>query len=116
MHRHTSQQRLVRRAKIVLLANRGLNNEQIAQQLHTSRVTVQRWRQRWNQSASKLTMLSLQTNPKVLPDIISPLPVSCSVVSRGDMTRSQNSTNPSKLPLCVICTQWLYQDLTTAIE
>ena len=42
VRRHSSSQRLVRRTLIVLLANRGLNNEQIAQQLHISRVTVQR--------------------------------------------------------------------------
>ena len=40
-----------------MLANSGLNNEQIAQQLHISRVTVQLWRQRWHESASKLGVL-----------------------------------------------------------
>jgi putative transposase len=57
VRRHTSSQQLVRRTKIILLANSGLNNEQIAQQLHVSRVTVQLWRQRWNESASKLAVL-----------------------------------------------------------
>jgi DNA-binding NarL/FixJ family response regulator len=44
VRRHTSSQRLVRRTRIILLANSGLNNEQIAQQLQLSRVTVQLWR------------------------------------------------------------------------
>jgi putative transposase len=57
VRRHTSSQRLVRRTRIILLANSGLNNEQIAQQLQLSRVTVQLWRQRWNESASKLAVL-----------------------------------------------------------
>jgi putative transposase len=57
VRRHTSSQRLVRRTRIILLANSGLNNEQIAQQLRISRVTVQLWRQRWHESASKLAVL-----------------------------------------------------------
>lgn len=54
---HTSSQRLVRRTRIILLANSGLSNEKIAQQLHISRVTVQLWRQRWHESASKFALL-----------------------------------------------------------
>jgi putative transposase len=57
VRRHTSSQRLVRRTRIILLANSGLNNEQIAQQLGISRVTVQLWRQRWHELASKLAVL-----------------------------------------------------------
>lgn len=57
VRRHTSSQRLVRRTRIILLANCGLNNEQIAQQLRISRVTVQLWRQRWHESASLLAVL-----------------------------------------------------------
>lgn len=57
VRRHSSSQQLVRRTLILLLANSGLNNEQIAQQLRISRVTVQLWRQRWHESASKLAVL-----------------------------------------------------------
>lgn len=39
-------QKLVRRARIALLAADGLDNKQIAAQLHTSHVTVGQWRQR----------------------------------------------------------------------
>lgn len=42
VRRHSSSQQLVRRTSILLLANSGLNNEQIAQELYISRVTVQR--------------------------------------------------------------------------
>ena len=57
VRRQTSPQRLVRRARIILLANSGKNNEQIAQQLKISRVTVQQWRRRFAESASKLALL-----------------------------------------------------------
>ena len=60
VRRQTSSQRLVRRSWIVLLANSGKNNEQIAQQLHISRVTVQVWRQRWHESTSKLAVLEAE--------------------------------------------------------
>ncbi len=60
VRRHSSSQQLVRRTRILLLANSGLNNEQIAQQLHMSRVTVQLWRRRWQQSTSKLAVLEQQ--------------------------------------------------------
>ena len=39
-------QKLVRRARIALLAAHGLDNKQIAAELHTSHVTVGQWRQR----------------------------------------------------------------------
>ena len=55
--RHTSSQRLVRRAAIILKAAIGQNNEQIAQELHINRNTVIKWRQRWCLVASKLLVL-----------------------------------------------------------
>jgi putative transposase len=51
---HTSEQRLVRRAQIVLKANEGLSNKQIAQSLSINRETVQRWRQRWDDGGEVL--------------------------------------------------------------
>jgi len=45
--RQTSPQRLVRRAKTILLAAEGLSNEAIAAQLDISRNTVSLWRGRW---------------------------------------------------------------------
>lgn len=55
--RHTSSQRLVRRAAIILKAAMGQNNKQIAQELHINRNTVIKWRQRWCLVASKLLVL-----------------------------------------------------------
>ncbi len=49
-----SEQRLVRRAQILLKAHGGFNKEQIAQALRIDRETVQRWRQRWSEAESRL--------------------------------------------------------------
>lgn len=51
---HTSEQRLVRRAQIVLKAHAGQSNAVIARALDVNRETVQRWRQRWSEAASTL--------------------------------------------------------------
>ena len=42
----STPQKLVRRARIALLAAQGKDNRQIATELHTSHVTVGQWRQR----------------------------------------------------------------------
>ena len=42
-----SKQVHVTRAKIVLLADEGLNNQQIADRLEGHRETARRWRERW---------------------------------------------------------------------
>ena len=42
----STPQKIVRRARIALLAAEGMDNNQIAAQLHTSHVTVGQWRQR----------------------------------------------------------------------
>lgn len=47
VRRHTSPQRLVTRAKIILQADAGANNKQIARTLRLNRGTVQYWRSRW---------------------------------------------------------------------
>ncbi|MEB3228651.1 MAG: helix-turn-helix domain-containing protein [Synechocystis sp.] len=51
---HKSEQRLVRRAQIVLKANEGQSNVAIAQTLGLNRETVIRWRQRWSEEAEGL--------------------------------------------------------------
>lgn len=51
---HTSEQRLVRRAQIVLKAHAEQSNAVIARVLGVNRETVQRWRQRWSEAASTL--------------------------------------------------------------
>ena len=47
---HKSQQRMVLRARIVLLAGRGLNNSQIAHELDCELQTVRKWRSRYARS------------------------------------------------------------------
>ena len=47
MRAHTSEQRFVLRAHIVLLASQGLNNCQIADELHCDVQTVRKWRDRF---------------------------------------------------------------------
>lgn len=52
--RHTAPQRLVRRARLILLAGQGLNNAQIARKLDLGLKTVKRWRARWLEALPKL--------------------------------------------------------------
>jgi len=49
---HTSEQRLVRRAQILLKAHAGDSNAAIARALDVNRETVQRWRHRWSEAAA----------------------------------------------------------------
>jgi putative transposase len=44
---HSSAQQIVVRARIVLRASQGLNNEQIGRELHVGVDMVRYWRQRW---------------------------------------------------------------------
>ncbi len=58
--RHSSAQQLVVRARIVLLANAGKNNEQVARELNITVDTARLWRKRWlSFEAIALTDLSL---------------------------------------------------------
>ncbi len=52
--RQTGPQRLVRRVRIVLGAAAGLNNDQLARQLGSSRGRVRTWRTRWLTAAPRL--------------------------------------------------------------
>jgi putative transposase len=44
---HNTEQGLVPRARIILAASQGLNNAQIARQLHITVDTARQWRDRW---------------------------------------------------------------------
>jgi transposase len=57
----TSEQRILRRGQILLKANAGLNNEQIAQAFSINRETVQRWRQRWSEAAKAFELEEAQS-------------------------------------------------------
>ena len=52
--RQTGAQRLVRRARIILEAASGANNEQIAKLLGIDRGTVRTWRMRWLEALGRL--------------------------------------------------------------
>lgn len=50
IRRHTTPQQIVLRARIILLAHQGHNNQAIAQQLGISDATARHWRKRWTQT------------------------------------------------------------------
>jgi putative transposase len=54
VRRETSTQQQVRRAKVILAAAAGLNNEQVARQLGVTDDTVRTWRGRWAAAAEAL--------------------------------------------------------------
>ena len=60
----TCPQRLAQRARILLAADSGTPNEQIAQQLAVDRNTVIRWRKRWALAAEKLVSIEASEHDK----------------------------------------------------
>jgi len=54
LRRQTSQQRQVRRAKIILTVAEGYNNQQAAEHLGYNRETVRTWRDRWLEAEAVL--------------------------------------------------------------
>lgn len=65
---HSSPQQIVLRARIVLLASQGLNNEQVGRELHAGVDTVRYWRQRWLAGqAIPLSELSVEARLHDLP-------------------------------------------------
>jgi putative transposase len=44
---HSTSQQIALRARIILTANQGLNNEQVGRELHVGVDMVRHWRQRW---------------------------------------------------------------------
>lgn len=66
--RYTSPYREVIRAKIVLMAAEGLDNEEIARRLDTNRVVVSKWRKRFfEQGLAGLEELPRGGRPPVFP-------------------------------------------------
>ena len=64
IRREKSMQQSVRRARIILLANSGVTNEQIATQLKLNRLTVRTWRNRWVEAAEVLATAEAQETDK----------------------------------------------------
>jgi transposase len=62
--RTSSTQGLVRRARIVLAAAKGHNNEQIARMLAINRETVRLWRRVWLDAAELLAALERRRPPR----------------------------------------------------
>ena len=64
IRREKSMQQSVRRARIILLANSGVTNEQIATQLKLNCLTVRMWRNRWAETAEVLAAAEAQETDK----------------------------------------------------
>lgn len=70
-HRATNPRRLVERAKLVLLANDGINNTEISKQLQMNRNQVRMWRGRWADATSTLGSAETpETSDKKLQQLI----------------------------------------------
>ena len=67
--RHKSPQDLVTRAKIILKADKGLNNQQISDSLGSHRITVRKWRKRWAEASAGLAEQE-KAEPKKLHEAI----------------------------------------------
>ena len=61
-----SKQIHVTRARIVLLADNGLNNQQIADRLEGHRKTARKWRNRWANEVENLTAVEAEADEKEL--------------------------------------------------
>ncbi len=66
VRRSTSQERLVRRGKIILAAAAGASNTKIVQALHLDHETVRLWRERWHTAQSRLQAIEETGKPKLL--------------------------------------------------
>jgi transposase len=66
VRRSTSAQRLVKRSRIILLAQAGSTNTQIAQQVQVDHETVRRWRDRWRAAETRLQAIEATGKPKAL--------------------------------------------------
>src|SRR5512143_3105760 len=65
---HSTPQQIVLRARIVLMASQGLNNEQVGRELHAGVDMVRYWRQRWLAGqAIPLSELSVEERLHDLP-------------------------------------------------
>ena len=71
---HSTPQNLVRRARIILLANDGgKSNKEIAEILGTSSPVVTKWSRRWMERASEPIEVRLSDSPRPgSPEVITP--------------------------------------------
>ena len=66
----TSEQRLVKRAQIILLCDAGLNNQHIAKQMGVSRDMVRNWRGRWLLEVARISAVASTGDEKALREVI----------------------------------------------
>ena len=64
IRRETSSQQLVRRARIILLADGGASNKQISIELQLNRLTVRAWRRRGSEEAEVLCTAEAEEEEK----------------------------------------------------
>ena len=69
-HRATSPQYEVQRAKMILAAAAGANNQQIADRLEIDRRTVRKWRQRWADATERLDAAAAEVDDRMLNDLV----------------------------------------------
>lgn len=62
--KHTAQQSVVRRAKIILMADEDTKNKQIAAQLNVNVHVVTTWTKRWHERTSDPALERLQDLPR----------------------------------------------------
>ena len=65
-----NKQAHVTRAKIILLADEGLNNQQIADRLEGHRETARRWRERWAIAVETLAAVESEADDKELGEYV----------------------------------------------
>ena len=70
IRRETSPQHLVRRAKIVLAAADGANNEEVGRQVAVTEDTARLWRQRWAQAGEALLAAEAEGDDRALEVIV----------------------------------------------
>jgi transposase len=70
VRRSTSAQRLVKRSRIILLAEAGSTNTQIAQQVQVDHETVRCWRDRWRAAETRLQAIEATGKLKALGQAI----------------------------------------------
>lgn len=95
VRRHTTPQQIALRARIILSADDGLNNSQIARQLDIDVDTARLWRQRWlGLRAASLDDLSIEERLSDAPRPGAPARISpeqvCQIVSLACQAPSQS--------------------------
>lgn len=66
----TSEQRLVKRARIILLCEAGQNNQQVAKQMGVNRDMVRTWRGRWLLGVARIGAVAATGDEKALREVI----------------------------------------------